>query len=377
MAQSDRTAYAVTDSIKNGVRWNFLRTLDLNTGAYGNILTRLLGPNDTPAVPNTGLVNGVAAIALDRKNKRVYFTPMLLDRLSYVDLRTMNRVIVRNNFTGLMPKQTDQSNIFTRMVINEDGRGYALTNDGNHLVRFRTNGNNNVTNLGSLVDAQSNGEISVHNSCTSGGGDLIATEDEDILYLITFRNLVFKINLENRVAKYLGTINGLPATFSTSGAAVDQTGKKLILVSSVDASDVYSLNMNSLMATGLRSTNALHAADLGGSGLFKNKKERNDDDDDRLIIVNSETPNEKIQLYPNPVTGNEFKIQFLDAPAGNYTVEVMDVKGQLVTRQLLNTSGKNSVATVNLPLLTARGIFIVRVVDKNNKPVFNEKIVLQ
>lgn len=227
--QSDNITYVVTDSVRIGVKWNFLRTLDQRTGAFSNILFRLLSnnelqpPQETPAVITS---NGVAAIALDQKNRKLYYTPMLTDKLYYLDLRTMSRYLVTNHFTGLMPKESDQSNIITRMVINDDDKGYAITNDGRHLIRFRTNNNNpDITDLGSLVDAPENNEMSVHNGCSSFGGDIIADEGDN-LYLITLHNHVFKIKIATKVAKYMGTVSGLPAAFTTSSTAVDKSGEK-------------------------------------------------------------------------------------------------------------------------------------------------------
>lgn len=380
-AQPDRIGYVVTDSVKNGVKWNYLRQINLNTGNFGNMLVRLLSSNDTPANGNTALTNGVAAIAHDKKNKRIYFTAMLTDKLSYADLRTMTVHVAKNNFTGLMPKAADQSNIITRMVIGDDDFGYALTNDGKHLIRFSTRNNPVVTDLGSLVDAPGNNANSVHNSCSSYGGDLIASENDNVLYLVTIRNHVFKINTRTRLAKFMGTISGLPQTFSTTGTAVDQTEMKVVIVSSVDSSDVYSVNINSLAATGLNVNRVFFSSDLGGSNMLKNRRDNDDDDDDddddhRFITINSLT-NDNIRLYPNPVTGNEFKIQFSDTNPGSYTVELIDVKGQVVTTRVVATGGKNSVVFVSIPSHTARGFFIVRIIDKNNKTVFSEKIVLQ
>ncbi len=366
--QSDRTAYVVTDSIKIGMRWNFLRSIDLRTGTYSNTLVRLLNSNDLQG-------NGVAAITHDKKGKRVYFTPMLTDHLSYVDLRTMRVYVAKNNFTGLMPKAADQSNVITRMVIADDEFGYALTNDGKHLFRFTTRNNPVVNDLGPLIDAPGNNENSVHNACSSYGGDLIA-DDENHLYLITIRNHVFKINIRTRVARFLGTISGLPENFSTTSAAVDQTGTRVIIISSVDASDVYSLNMNSLVAVGLGQKNVFHTADLGGAGILKNRRNDLYNNDYRLITIN-DPANDNIQLFPNPVTGNKFTIHFSDTDPGKYNVEMIDIKGQIVVSTAINTSGKNSTVAIDLPSITAKGVFIVRVTGKNSKIVFSEKIVLQ
>ena len=380
--QNERTVYTVTDSVRNGARWNYLRTIDLQTGNYSNIILRLLNANDTPVNGNPAMTNGVAAIAYDKKNKRLYYTPMLLDRLSYVDLRTMRTMVVTNNFTGLIPKATDQSNVITRIVIGDDEYGYALTNDGRHLIRFSTKNNPAVSDMGSLLDAPGNNEMSVHNSCSSFGGDLIA-DDNGHLYLITSRNHVFKIKISTRVATYKGTASGLPQNFTTSGVAVDNAVNRLVIVSSVDSSDFYTLNVHSLAA---RRSDALHpwlASDLGNGNILRTDNDDEDDDhhEDRMfpgLFVNyNNINNDSILLYPNPVTANEFKIQFINAIAGNYTVDLLDAKGQKIMTKNLTTSGKNNTVPVTLPGLTSKGIFIVRITDNNNRAVFSQKIIVQ
>lgn len=363
-------AYTVTDSVQNGARWNYLRKIDLRTGTFSSILLRLLNSNDT--VANSSLFNGVAAIALDEKNKRLYYTPMLTDRLSYVDLRTMRTHIVTNNFTGLFPKAADQGNIFTRMVIGDDDHGYALTNDGKHLVKFNTR-NNFIKNLGSLIDAPYN-NVSVHEVCSSYGGDIIAADD-DLLYLVTSRNHVFKIKIETKVAKYLGTITGLPLQFTTSSAAVDYRTNRVVIGSSIDATDIYSVDFKTLVAYRLHAANTWHTADMANSNILKLKK--NNDDDDRSMLINTDlTSDQVIQVFPNPVTSNAFKIQFANTEAGSYEISVMDITGQRITNQSERLSGKSNIVTIKLPALTAKGIYIVKISDKNNKTVFSEKIIV-
>jgi hypothetical protein len=361
-------AYTITDSIHNGAKWNYLRKIDLRTGIFSGILMRLLNSNDT--VANSALFNGVAAIALDEKNNRLYYTAMLTDRLSYVDLRTMRTYILTNRFTGLVPKATDQSNVFTRMVIAEDDNGYALTNDGQHLVQFNTR-NNRIKDLGSLIDAPYN-NVSVHEICSSYGGDLIAADD-DMLYLITSRNHVFKIKIETQVAKYVGDITGLLAQFTTSSAAVDYRKNRVVIGSSVDASDIYTVDFKTLVATRLYSANPWLTSDMANANILKLKK----DDDDRIMLVNTElTSNQVIQIFPNPVTSNEFKIQFANTEAGSYTVSVINFTGQTVTTQPEMLLGKNNIITVKLPALTGKGIYIVKITDNNSKIVFSDKIIV-
>lgn len=370
MAQSpDKFAYTVTDSVENGVKWNFLRRIDLRTGDFSDTLMRLLGRYDT--VSNSTLCNAVAAIALDDKKKRLYYTPMLIDRLSYVDLKTMKIHVVTNNFTGLLPKAADQSNIITRMVIADDDHGYALTNDGNHLVRFNTK-TNQVVDLGALIDAANNA-VSVHEVCSSYGGDIVA-DDEGILYLITSRNYVFKINTSTRMAKYLGAVSGLPESFGTSGVAVDYRGDNRVVISSaVNASDIFSVDLQSLAAIGLYAPNAWHSSDLANRNILKTKKGNLQEE----LINADHFYVDKIRIYPNPVTANKFSIKFTNAENGKYKVELVDVLGEIVFSGSINSVGKTNLFTIEVPGSVNKGIYIIRITDKMNKAVFSEKIVFQ
>lgn len=371
-AQSPHTAYVVTDSVRLGTKWFYLRSVDTRTGQYSNSLLRLLNGPDT--LPVNNVPNGVAAIGYDKKNKRLYFTPMQLDRLSYVDLRSMQIYTVANNFTGLVPKTPDQGNIITRMVIGEDDKGYALTNNGKALIRFSTGNNPSIVNMGSLQDAAGN-LVSVHESCSSYGGDIIA-DDEGHLYLVTLRNHVFRIKLQTRVAQYLGTVSGLPVNFTTNGVAVNQHNE-LVLASSLDATDLYKVSLNSMAATPLQAGSLWHAADLANSNLLKSRLQEHRSLPG-MIVSNEKIVNAGIQLFPNPVTTNEFRIQFMEMEAGDYTVDVMDVRGAIiVSKEVKIGLSKTNIVSINLPVITGKGIFIVRINDKNNQTYYREKIVVQ
>ena len=143
-AQADRFAYAITDINKDGANWSFLRRMDLNTGVFSDIL---LAGNDVSqlyfdaaskkqlsvglkderlgAWANAAFATGVAAIAYDKKNNRLYYTPMFMDQLRYIDLKTMNAYFVTDGvLTGLNNKtSSDQSKIITRMAFASDGNG--------------------------------------------------------------------------------------------------------------------------------------------------------------------------------------------------------------------------------------------------------------
>src|SRR3989337_1252567 len=107
-SQTDRFAYAITDINKEGANWSFLRKIDLKNGAFSDVL---LNGNDVTSLAyddatkkqmnepfihakfgktaNAAFGTGVAAIAYDKRNNRLYYTPMFIDQLRYIDLKTM------------------------------------------------------------------------------------------------------------------------------------------------------------------------------------------------------------------------------------------------------------------------------------------------
>lgn len=391
-SQTDRFAYAVTDVVKEGANWSFLRKVDLQTGAFTDVL---LSGNDMSQLPydavtkkqftapvtdarfgtlaNAAFGTGVAAVAYDKRHNRLYYTPMLIDQLRYIDLKTMKVYFMTGaDFSGQKQKSADQSNIITRMVIADDGNGYALTNDGRHLVRFTTGKNFTVTDLGTTADAPENKTVSIHSSCSSFGGDMIADNDGN-LYVFSARNNVFKINIESKVATHLGTITGVPVNFTVNGAAVDPKNQ-VVITSAVDATDIYTVDISTLAAKAVKATSPWRTSDLANSNILRTKKPAALPE---LIASVNAVGNDKIQLYPNPVITNEFNVQFTDAAAGNYTIQVTDARGQVAAQKVVNIGGKGSVTSVSLTKSAARGVYIVKVTDHNSKIVYSNKIVVQ
>jgi hypothetical protein len=54
------------------------------------------------------------------------------------------------------------------------GYGYALSNDANHLLRFQHFQKSGSGRSWNLIDAETNSNVSIHNKCTSWGGDMVA-----------------------------------------------------------------------------------------------------------------------------------------------------------------------------------------------------------
>jgi len=391
----DRFAYAVTD-IQQGPNWNFLRKLDLKTGEYSQVL---LSGNDAAALAfdatskkqftqpvtdqlygtaaNAAFATGVAAMAYDKKNNRLYYTPMLIDQLRYIDLKTMKVFYVTDQvFTGKPQKSSDQGNIVTRMVIASDGNGYAMTNDGRQLIQFSTGKKLAITDLGSVVDDQANKTVSVHSSCSSYGGDMIA-DDNGNLFVLSARNNVFKINIESKVATHLGTITGLPTGYTVNAAAVNDDNK-IVVASATLAGSLFTVDAKTLTATPYTTVGTgWQTSDMANGNLLESGAKAKGGTIEMISRNEANSGDGKINIYPNPVTNNQFAIQFNELKAGGYTVQVTDVMGRQIVQQAVNISGENQVQTIKLSPASAKGVYLVKVSDQNTKAVYTTKVIVQ
>ncbi|HEY0057756.1 MAG TPA: T9SS type A sorting domain-containing protein [Flavisolibacter sp.] len=390
-AQNDRFAYAITDVTKEGSSWNALRKLDLQTGEYSTIL--LNGTEAKTGVYDAGskkqlvqvaderfgdmlqapFSTGVAAAAYDRKNNRLYFTPMFIDQLRYVDLKTMKVYYVTDEaFTSLGNMHNDEAKCITRMVIAPDGNGYAISNDGNTLVKFTTGKKTKITQLGALVDDPANNGVSIHNKCSSFGGDMIA-DDRGNLYILSAQNHAFKVNIESKVASHLGKIKGLPNGFTVNGAAVDGEGK-LLVGSAVYGSSYFVVNPGSWEASAYPAPVVFRSSDLANSN-FLTSVTRNGATIE-TIAAKPSTLSKGIQVYPNPVTANNFNLQFSKVPVGNYTVELTDVMGRTIMQRRVVVNNEKALQNISLASSDAKGVYMVKVSDGRKKSVFEQKVLV-
>ena len=391
--KKDRFAYAITDLKGDGAGWNALRMLNTQTGAYSEILLNgtevktvaydaqskkpVSEINHASQYAGQAVFNtGVAAIAYDRRNQRLYFTPMFIDQLRYIDLQTMKVFYVTDQpFTRINNDKKDQGKIVTRMVITPDGNGYAITNDGERFIKFTTGKKTVITYLGSLVDDPANEGLSIHNSCSSFGGDMVA-DDNGHLYIVTATKKVFQVNIESRVATLKGTIKGLPGNFSVNGMVVNDAGK--LMVSSAQNPDAYYLvDHTSLNAEIYQtSTGIFRSSDMANGNILITKpasplKEIS-------IVQNRDADlDTRIQLYPNPVSQNTFAVRFNSLQAGNYRIELKDVMGRTILRQKVNVLGNDQSESININPASAKGVYMVQVMNEQNKSVFSQKLVVQ
>lgn len=386
VAQDANSSFAITGKGAGDFHWVNIRQVNIKTG----LVERTVYDNNSNAVMTTAFTAGgqktspvmgygVAAAAYDKMHNRLYFTQMHYGVLSYVDLNKKGPVF---NFAGALVQRNDgtflqEESHITRMVIGADGNGYGITNDGDHLIRFTTGKKAVITDLGNLIDAESNKGISVHNKCSSWGGDMIA-DAYNKLYIISANHNIFTVDVDTRVATHIGTITGLPANFSTNGAAVDADGA--IVVSSANTFEgYYKFKINDFAAVKIEgSDKTYNASDLANGNLLLQKEADAAKNfgaaDFRPVIP---VINADAHIYPNPVTSNEFKVSFEGQQSGKYNVTITDLSGKPVMTRVVNVTAKTQVETIPLNRSFAKGMYMVKVTDANNKFIFTERIVIQ
>jgi len=333
-----------------------------------------------------------AACAYDKKHGRLYYTPMSINQLRFIDLKSKTPRIYyfEDEPFGFVTGLGDIENQIPRMVIASDGNGYALSNDANHLMRFTTDKNAKITDLGALTDDANNANYSVHNRA-GYGGDMIADASGN-LYLVTGNRNVFKISIANKVATYQGTIKGLPQGFTTNGAMVEE-GSKVIVCSSQSTIGYYRFDLVTMQAEKIsRSETVFNASDLANGNLAfekakKDKKEKRRED----VVVEPKTQEtdvavqqqvvqpeiiskSNIAIYPNPVTTGAIKLRFTDQPAGRYQIQFLDINGQLISKKDIIIHNHRQVEEFRLPAFVTKGTYVVNVISDANRVSYTEKI---
>jgi Secretion system C-terminal sorting domain len=390
-AQDANKTFAITGDGNHDFMWMNIRQVDITSGKivqdiYQREKTAFVmmdADSKSKSLVQQGPTQTmVAAAAYDKNQNKLFFTPMRVGELRWLDLNAkgdqQKYYTVTSSLLNTNEALQDEANNFTRMVIAADGNGYALNNDGSRLVKFTTGKKVTITDLGPIVDDESNKSISVKNKCTSWGGDMIA-DAYNKLYIISANHYVFVLDVETKVAKQIGYITGLPANFSTNGAAVDKDGN-VVVASANSFSGYYKFSLTDFVATFIEGSDMVYnASDLANGNLLYQKEA----DAAKTYAVADFKPvvpvlTNEAHIFPNPVTNSEFNIYFEGQAAGKYNVTITDLSGKPVMNRIVTVgSAKTQVETVPLNRAFAKGMYMVKVTDANNKFIFTERIVVQ
>jgi hypothetical protein len=374
----------VTGETKGNFTWNVIREIDLSSGEVirtlydpagkKSVRYKLVSSVEKEALSlNSATGVGVAAAAFDALHNRLYFTNMRTNELMYFDLSSNDlNVVINDNPAFNTGDKNDEANVITRMAFASDGIGYAITNDGKNLIRFTTDQKPAVTNLGQLIDGKKNGTMSIHSQCSSWGGDMVGDAYGN-LYLVTYRNHLFKLNPKTKVTDYLGQIKGLPAEFTSNGMVVNNEGE--LIVSSALLSDHYfKVNISTLDATAIKNNDKVfNSSDLANSNLLYQKNGGETEN----IVANEVRGNQALSFYPNPVTNKTFSVHFEKVPMGKYNLLLTDAAGRNVVTKALTISLRGQVEKVSLPRAAAGGMYLMKLTGGNSKLFYSDKIVVQ
>ena len=380
------TAYAITSEQMGAQHWTEVKKIDLATGSVTtNVFENSKGQydvfdgrsgkpvslkaNDSTVEDKRPFSGLSAACAYDKASNRLYFAPIYINQLRYIDLSAkVPAVYIFQNETLSMASDVDvEANQITRMTIAGDGNGYALNNDGSHLVRFSMGKTPVVADLGALSDAPANDSVSISDPNTSWGGDMVGDVSGN-LYLVTSHNLVFKINIQTRVATFIKKITGLESGYTTNGAVVDADGN-LVLSSASFLTGYYKVDPAKWEAKIIPSdANVFNTSDLANENLLFRTQ---------LPVVHGDAP-ESVSVYPNPVKTNSFRVTFTNKTSGDYNVQLVDIAGRMISDKVVNVYNSGQVAEVKIAPSMTRGLYLVKVLSRDSKEmVYSRKIIVE
>lgn len=344
------------------------------------------GQLDTLKSPMGG---SVASMAYDQKTNRIFYFPMYSSELRYMELNEAEPhfTYLDNQSLNLLRNRTDVANQISRMTMGADGFGYALTNDGEHLIRFSTEGQPTILDLGELSDKPGNG-IFVRSSCTSWGGDMVA-DAAGRLVLVTQSNYVFRITIANRVAEYLGQITGLPAGFTTNGAAVNEQGELILSCGSSRTQNMTQhlfrvKDINQLTAEPIDDSKIPgigNISDMASSNLLSLKPAESPITKPVVTFQEKEIikqPQPIYTIFPNPVSRGKFTIRTQNiSEKGEYNMLMIDMNGRIVLEGKMNVGGKTNTTTFTIPSTEAKGAYVILVVDYFKRTVFSTQLLVE
>jgi hypothetical protein len=398
--QSSKKTYIISSNSASPLLYNHITTLDIQSGKsledlysvdkkYSKRTTDRRSyekddnEDDQLKTPTGG---SIAATAYDAKTNRLFYIPLQLSELRYMDLKESSPCFtyLQGQSLNLLHSKDDVANQITRMTIGSDGNGYALSNDGEHLIKFTTQGTPVIQDLGVLIDNPKN-TVMVRSSCTSWGGDIVGCADGS-LYLITVRNHVFKISLPSKKCDYVGMIKNLPEEFTSNGASVDENGELLVSCGTSlgkNFSPVYKVSLPSLSAQPVGKANAGigNISDMASSNLLFQKPTKNIETG---VVAFSQTveadennlPN--ITIFPNPVSRGKFQIRTANMKEkGEYKMILMDVNGKAVMEGKMNIGLKTSVNSFNFPSTHAKGVYFVQIADVFNRTIYSQQLIVE
>ena len=398
-AQTENKGFAITGDGNKDFMWMNIRQINLSTGQVTKTVFQhsktnfsMLNVETKNVVNQKQFTDGnvfapsqyptasfVAAAAYDRRSDKLFFVPMRVGELRWMDANVKNETpqFYSMLIPGYVPSVGgEEANNITRMVIASDGFGYAVNNDGSHLYKFTTAKKPSIIDQGPLLDGEENKGLSIHNKCSSWGGDMVADAFGKI-YIISATKNVFVVDVNSRITTFKGTITGLPGNYTTNGAAVDADGN--IVLSSATAFDgYYKMSIVDLAAKKIEGSDVVYnASDLASGNLLLQKEadQTRNTSISKLLPVSTNNLSQS-SIYPNPVVNNTFNILLDGKQDGAYTIIISDLAGRALQSTKVGLLKGQQIQKVSLRNRPVKGTYIVKVLDNKNNEVLSDKVVV-
>jgi len=169
-------------------------------------------------------------------------------------------------------------------------------------------------------------------------------------------------------------IKGLPNNYTTNGIAADENGH-LIVGSASSAEGLYQVNLSTLESSRVEGAinNTDHIADLASPYLVNQTKSSQARVEKNVPLI----ANESVSVYPNPVTDGRFRINFDGLKPGRYEVQLFDWSGKIVSKQSIQIYGKLQTEQVQAKGTVTKGVYLIKLVGKNQRIYYSDKLIVQ
>ncbi|MBS1571001.1 MAG: T9SS type A sorting domain-containing protein [Bacteroidetes bacterium] len=363
--QAQSEIFALTGQQSPQIIFKDFRALNMNDGQTSDIIfssdstpnvfseTRKIKIDEPKNSYNSSQAQAMATLALDSSGNQLVYMPMYSTNFYALDLKTKNISLIESTVSKAVP--CDINTHFTRMTTGYDGNIYTLNNAGTQLLKIsKENGQFIITDLGALSNDSSNGENKLQIMSVGFGGDLVA-DTQNNLYIFSAAGNVFQFNPNEKIAKFLGKITGLPENYSLNGAAVNEKGG--IVIGSAKGGNMYEVNLENLSAKPIYGEVQHQIYDLASKYFIGEK--RND-----IAVTNND-------IFPTKVTDGIINIQLENTYARTtIRAEIFNMAGIKVIDKIMANERKISV--LGLP----QGMYIVNIAGDKGESLITKKILI-
>jgi uncharacterized repeat protein (TIGR01451 family) len=355
---------------------SYISSVNISSGARLTTVFNGISINNYYANTNTRmpigsrLLTDASAIAFDNATQRIYFvnnSTAAAQELYYVSLTTSPvKAYKFSSATSYYPTtSTGAGYNITRMTWSPFGVGYALTDNGQELIRFSVNGSNvpTFTNLGPILDLNSS-QPSVANET---GGDICADYFGN-LFLITNSGKLYTIMMDEDipVAVYEFTPTGLP-TDKNHSLTIGPDGKMVVSGAYQNAFRIEMALHTATSITGGSTTNVFTSGDYascyypqmpGRKAVTKSAAEKPNTQEAIMKAA--------VRVSPNPFVNN-LNLQVALPAAETVKIRLIDMYGRTVYATTEKLSSGVNTLNLNIPGSLGRGIYILDLFAGNKR----------